>query len=202
MDILQAILLSYACYRLSVILMSDLLFDFDTDRTEFSDATYAAIGRALTFATRFEANCRALAALIGVREAMKARSVPDGESVDDLFERLTQEYWQVRRLRHHETAVALYEKLPQDVRAILRVGRQARNEIAHELTLSIVAEIQTEEGRSTLLQSLRSTVAKIADADRIVCVLAHLETREPLPTVVAFDEFPKRVVEWVCDVAT
>jgi hypothetical protein len=202
MDILQAILLSYACYRLSVILMSDLLFDFDTDRTEFSDATYAAIGRALTFATRFEANCRALAALIGVREAMKARSVPDGESVDDLFERLTQEYWQVRRLRHHETAVALYEKLPQDVRAILRVGRQARNEIAHELTLSIVAEIQAEEGRSTLLQSLRSTVAKIADADRIVCVLAHLETREPLPTVVAFDEFPKRVVEWVCDVAT
>src|SRR5215471_11962850 len=147
--------------------MSDPLFDFDTDRTEFSDATYAAIGRALTFATRFEANCRALAALIGVRDAMKARSVPDGESVDDLFVRLTQEYWQDRRLRHHVTAVALYEKLPQDVRAILRVGRQARNEIAHELTLGIVAEIQTEEGRSTLLQSLRSTVAKIADADRI-----------------------------------
>src|SRR5262249_12245488 len=159
-----------------------------------------AIGRALTFATRFEANCRALAALIGVHEAMKARSVPDGESVDDLFVRLTQEYWQDRRLRHHVTAVALYEKLPQDVRAILRVGRQARNEIAHELTLGIVAEIQTEEGRSTLLQSLRSTVAKIADADRIVCVLAHIETQEPLPTVVAFDEFPKRVVEWVCDV--
>jgi hypothetical protein len=179
--------------------MSDLLFDFDFARTEFSDAAYAAVGRALAFATRFEANCRALAVLIGVREAMKARSAPDGESVDDLFERLTQEYWQVRRLRHHETAVALY-KLPQDVRAVLRVGREARNEIAHELTLSIAAEIQTEEGRSALLGSLRSAVAKIADADRIVCVVAHLETREPLPTVAAFEEFPKRVVEWVCDV--
>ena len=181
--------------------MSDFLFDFDIARTEFSDAGYAAVGRALAFATRFEANCRALAVLIGVREAMKARSVSDGESVDDLFERLTQEYWQVRRLRHHETAVALYKKLPQDVRAVLRVGREARNEIAHELTLSIAAEIQTEEGRSTLSASLRRAVAKIADADRIVCVLAHLETRGPLPTVAAFEEFPKRVVEWVCDVA-
>ena len=60
----------------------------------------------------FDANCRALAILIGVREAMKARSAPDGESVDDLFERLTQEYWQVRGLRHDETVVALYKKLP------------------------------------------------------------------------------------------
>ena len=97
---------------------------------------------------------------------------------------------------------ALYKKLPQDVRAVLQeFGREARNEIAHELTLSIAAEIQTEEGRSTLLASLRRAVAKIADADRIVCVLAHLETRGPLPTVAAFEEFPKRVVEWVCDVA-
>ena len=181
--------------------MSDLLFDFDTARTEFSDAAYAAIGRALAFATRFEANCRALATVIGVRETMKARGAPDDESIDDLFERLTQEYWEVRRLRHHETAVALYEKLPQDLRAILQIGRQARNEIAHELTLSIAAEIQTEEGRSTFLLLLRSTVAKIADADRIVCVLAHFEAREPLPTVAAFEDFPKRVVEWVCDVA-
>jgi hypothetical protein len=62
--------------------MSDLLFDFDTTRSEFSDAAYAAIGRALAFATRFEANCRALAALIGVREAMKARGASDGESLD------------------------------------------------------------------------------------------------------------------------
>jgi hypothetical protein len=62
--------------------MSDLLFDFDTTRSEFSDAAYAAIGRALAFATRFEANCRALAARIGVREAMKARGASDGESLD------------------------------------------------------------------------------------------------------------------------
>ena len=48
-------------------MVNDLPFDFDIARTEFSDAAYAAIGRALTFATRFEANCRALAALIGVQ---------------------------------------------------------------------------------------------------------------------------------------
>jgi hypothetical protein len=52
------------------------------------------------------------------------------------------------------TAVALYEKLPSDVRAILRIGRQARNEIAHELTLSIAEEIQNEEGRRTFFAAI------------------------------------------------
>jgi len=180
--------------------MNDLLFDFDISRTEFSDAAYAAVGRALAFATSFEANCRALAALIGVCEAMKVRGASDSESVDDLFDRLTQEYWQVRRLRHHETSVVRRYKLPEDVRGILRVGRAARNEIAHEVTLGIAAEIETEEGRSRLLESLRDIVAKIADADRIVCVLLHLDTQEPLPTVAAFEEFPTRVIKWVCDI--
>jgi hypothetical protein len=180
--------------------MSNLPFDFDTTRTEVSDAAYAAIGRALAFATRFEANCRALAAVIGLREAMMTRDAANAESIDDIFERLTQEYWQLRRLRHHETAVALYEKLPKDIRGILRTGRLARNEIAHELTLGVAPEIETEDGRSIILQSLRTAVAKIADADRVVCVLAHLETREPLPTVAAFEEFPEKVVRWVCDV--
>ena len=180
--------------------MNDFLFDFDIDRTEFSDAAYAAVGRALAFAARFEANCRALAALIGVREAMKGRSASEGETVEDLFDRLTQEYWQVRRLRHHETAIVSRYKLPKDIRGSLRVGRAARNEIAHEVTLGIAAEIEIEEGRNRLLESLRNIVAKLADADRIVCVLMHLYTQEPLPTVAAFEEFPKRVIKWVCDI--
>ena len=125
--------------------MSNLPFDFDTTRTEVSDAAYAAIGRALAFATRFEANCRALAAVIGLREAMMTRDASKGESVEDVFERITK-----------------------------------------------MVEVFS--------CSLRNSVAKISDADRVVCVLAHLETREPLPTVAAFEEFPEKVVRWVCDV--
>jgi ERCC4-related helicase len=72
------------------------------------------------------------------------------------------------------TAVALYEKLPSDVRAILRIGRQARNEIAHELTLSIAEEIQNEEGRRTFLRLLRRTVAKIAEMLQQFAFLSYI----------------------------
>ena len=35
-------------------------YDFENERTIFSDNTFGMIGRALTFATSFENNCRGL----------------------------------------------------------------------------------------------------------------------------------------------
>jgi hypothetical protein len=42
-------------------------FSLPRERAEFSDAIYSSIGRGLTFATQFEANCRTLALLVGVK---------------------------------------------------------------------------------------------------------------------------------------
>ena len=36
------------------------------ERTQFSDEAYGVLGRALSFATEFEGNCRALSLLIGL----------------------------------------------------------------------------------------------------------------------------------------
>jgi hypothetical protein len=52
---------------------ADDLFDLPTERTEFSDTGYAGFGRSLVFATRFEANCRALGGKSGT-VMIKSRS--------------------------------------------------------------------------------------------------------------------------------
>jgi len=44
----------------------DLAFFETNGRTEFSDELYAVIGRALTFATHYDINCKALANTIDI----------------------------------------------------------------------------------------------------------------------------------------
>jgi hypothetical protein len=172
----------------------------DATRTAFSDAVYAALGRGLALATRYEANCRVLAEFIGLKEALKTRDPASDESLDDLFHRLAQEYWEKRRLRHHESALVLHEKLPDDIRAILRKGRAARNLIAHELALGTDQELQTDAGCDALLAALREAVTAIAEADRLVCFLEALKTDTEAMLAPAFDRYVEDMVEWVCDV--
>ena len=47
--------------------MSLPFYHFETERTYFSDDTFGAIGRALTFATDFEANCKSLSMLMDIK---------------------------------------------------------------------------------------------------------------------------------------
>ena len=58
------------------------VFDLPTERTEFSDAGNAAFGRSLVFTTRFEATCRALAVLMGIKDRTHAQR-NDSTLLDD-----------------------------------------------------------------------------------------------------------------------
>jgi len=51
--------------------MRSALLEFPRERTEFSDAIYAMIGRALAYATSFEATCRALGSLPDIRQQVQ-----------------------------------------------------------------------------------------------------------------------------------
>lgn len=70
-----------------------LMFEFDEARTDFSDEAYAAIGRALTFATRFESNCRALAAMDALKHLAAAPSVDNTRpNFDEMIASVAEEY--------------------------------------------------------------------------------------------------------------
>lgn len=179
-----------------------LMFEFEETRTAFSDEAYAAIGRALTFATRFESNCRALAAMDALKDlaaASSQKSAPD--DFDEMIARVTEEYWNGRRLRHNAQSVALRYGLPADARKLVQTARKARNEIAHEFTLGVSQELENDQSRAQILSRLAELTAQIGEGDRLVALIILLQNGDPLPRSSHFDSYVARAVAWVCDIA-
>jgi hypothetical protein len=177
----------------------DTSFFHPPTRTEFSDEGYAAIGRALTFATRFEANCRALAITLDLKRAMvdpnRAFSLDDETALRELVETIHS-----RNLNNHVQALTSRLKLSTDIDKLLHDARKARNMIAHELTLGADDEIETDRGRGLLLEMMEDGVRTIAQADVVVSALVALVTHEPMMTAHGMNGYADRVVEWVCTV--
>lgn len=169
------------------------------ERTEFSDALYSAIGRGLAFATQFEANCRSLALLVGVKNRVTSDasfSLSSPEDLDALVNDL-----QKKRLFDHITVVCRELGIDSETRVILQKGRVARNALAHELTLGLEHQPENDLGRGHYLDHLRSLMEDLAVANLVVCLCSLLATGEPLPTMSFISQFSCRAVDWVCDIS-
>src|SRR5688500_7119998 len=129
------------------------LFDLPTERTEFSDAGYAAFGRSLVFATRFEANCRALAVLMGIKDRTQAQRNDSTLLDDEEFRKLVAALWK-KQLFHQIQALNTSVHLTNDLRTVLNAAREARNYLAHDFGLGAQHEIETDAGRAERLTDL------------------------------------------------
>ncbi len=172
----------------------DELFPYPAERTEFSDAFYAALGRAVAFCTLFEANCRALGSLLGIRA--RAASEP---SIQDMLDDVVREL-QKRRLVHHLDAIVTRLGLASGVRETFRIAREARNILAHEFAVGVERDVETDLGRTHRLAELERLVRQVASADVLVCLLGQFISKEDLPSAAFVDSYPARVSLWVCDV--
>jgi hypothetical protein len=180
----------------------DLMLEFEEMRTDFSDEAYAAIGRGLAFATRFESNCRALAAMNALKSLVSEKAPgPKPVDFDEVIARVTEEYWNVRRLRHHAQSVTFAYDLSTNARRVVQAARKARNVLAHEFTLGVSHELASDQGRAKILSQLAELTAQIADGDRLVALIMHLENGDPAPTAKHFESYVARAVAWVCEVA-
>jgi len=90
----------------------------DFERTVWADAHYSIVGRALTFATRFEGLCRALHLYIGLKE--NKGILESEEEVIKLVNSLNK-----LKLVQHVTAIARNES---ELKKILDKGRLARKD--------------------------------------------------------------------------
>src|SRR5262249_33690877 len=133
--------------------MHELPFDFATARSAYSDEAYAALGRALVFAARFEANCRSLAMLLKI----KAAGGPDGFADETSFHRFVEELARVTLFQNAKFLSTVYAA-PEDVRATIHAGREARNTIAHEMPLGVAGRLEDEDDRAEFLHELRGLV--------------------------------------------
>ncbi len=159
------------------------------ERTAWADAHYAAIGRALTFSTRFEANCKVLNILLGVKNTLGSE-----EDIKDFVERTNR-----LMLNKHISSIVGNNN---ELKDILDKARLARNEIAHELTLGLYHFIDTlpESHIQEIIESLKELIKSIAEADRIISLILSIETNEQIPSPKFLKEYPNRIERWVTDI--
>jgi hypothetical protein len=176
------------------------ILDTPAERTEFSDAVYSMIGRALAVASRFEASCRALALLLGIRRQSSSPgsfSLTRPEDLDLLISEITK-----RQLFRQIESVVLHLNLPDEASRLFHAARNDRNFVAHELTMGIEESLQSGHQVSDLKSDLAVRVRRLALADLAICLLMLIETQEALPTLQFISGYADTVTGWVCDFAS
>jgi hypothetical protein len=174
----------------------DLPFiDCDRERTEFSDKFYGAFGRALYVAQHFESNCRALATLLDLKKTIASGAL--GSPDDPEFVKLVSGLWD-RSLGSNIKVLETYG-FPQDICSLLNKARQARNAIAHDITLGIEHKIEEDLGRNEILRDVEVEVKQIAEGDMITGFLIQYLTHEPYPLSDYLRDYPNKIVKWVCE---
>lgn len=171
--------------------MKPEVFMTDFERTEWADGYFGKIGRALVFATRFEASVRGLALLLDVKGS------PDATRSEEQLSALV-EVARERRLFKDIKRLGLDGG---EVGEILTAARNARNRIAHEIGIGFdyCIDFLPESAMLDLEQSLSEAVQELAKGDRIVCALTTIATNDHIPTLEFFDAYPALVEKWVCE---
>lgn len=167
------------------------IFMHDFKRTAWGDSHYAVVGRALSFASRFEKNAKSLSALIKLKS--KASILGSEEEIEAFFAEINR-----TPLAKHLQFLGLDEGSAAD---ILKDARLARNEVAHELALGMdrCLDLLPERAMATLLKIAENMGERLAKADAVISFLASVATSEPTPTREFFDAYPAKVVTWICE---
>ncbi len=184
--------------------MTDLAFFNTAERTEYSDELYAVVGRALTFATHYDNKCKALANAMDIRENRDLMENPEK------FQSMLRK-WSRRQLKggidrinskllgglqNGDMSGDIIEAFENTIVKFLNEGREARNFIAHELSLGLSEQTESEEFRQKLVETTKAQVGKVAKADFYISVLIE---KDIIKTVVSPSEedYVERVVKWV-----
>lgn len=162
------------------------------ERTEWDDQHYAAIGRGLAIASRLEGLCQSIAMGTGIQ------ANPDVLSSES---NLTDFSTSMRRrpLARHMQAVC--ELIGKDVNLtnVLREAREARNEIAHELSLGFEHWQQASDSYDLVASDLRRCASKLAAADLIVSLLATYLNGKSIPSAEYLRGYEGMIVNWICE---
>lgn len=167
------------------------VFMNDFSRTEWSDGYFGMLGRALVFATRFEASVRSLSTLLDLRGSPDA--LDSQQRMEELLDAARK-----KGLAKHIKRVGLDEG---EFSETLRIAREARNEVAHDLGLGLdrCLDLLPAPDMEKVEERLRELSLFLARGDWIACMLISILTEEHRPTGNYLNEYPERVANWVCE---
>jgi hypothetical protein len=182
--------------------MIDLPFIDPKQMDDIDSGLFITFGRALYVAQHFEANCRALATLLDVRDAHRYGKIsPSNEDPD--FNKFVDKL--CKRLLAQNIGRLVNQYMPHELKdflfPILDEARKARNYIAHNLTSgfeTLAFETEIQEG---LVKEVHKLVTKIAEADKHICCIMQAVTNEPIPSSEYLKRYQEKIASWVCEPA-
>jgi hypothetical protein len=187
----------------------DLAFFGPPERTTCADGLYAVIGRALSIATHYEANLRALVVLLEVSDQRSA--LIEADKLEETIERLWRQTLNANIQKLMSCTGKSFGNRPANVEEArardefaklisekLHKARKARNTIAHESTIGIETRLEDDEYRRDLIEMIEEQVQCIADADFFVAgVIEYCNCVELAPSL---EEYIHPITDWVCEV--
>lgn len=162
----------------------------DFDRSAGADRLFAACGRALTLATRFEAGCRAVFKMAGI--------AADPTVIFSSSDRMNEFAATIKKKPLNAYLSTLGNAFSSDrLEQLFNAAREARNEIAHELTLGMDYSLSDPSEQQKVLGRLERIIPPLAEADAVVSTLLTHASAEPFPAFLR--DYPRLIQRWVCD---
>ena len=168
-----------------------MVFQYDFERTEFSDEVHGVFGRILILATRFDSACKSLARLPSIKSATITKQFV---SEQDFEKQLRQCLNSHRNLNRAIQTLPVYKAGGSD---ILDKARDARNELIHASTLGFEQNIDQFEGIDRYMQILASQVRNLVRGDILISAAITLENKEEIPMYCRSAEYERSIMKWV-----
>ncbi|ELM0341283.1 hypothetical protein Q3051_004345 [Vibrio vulnificus] len=168
-----------------------MVFQYDFERTEFSDEVHGVFGRILILATRFDSACKSLARLPSIKTTMVNKQ---SVSEQELKEQLRQYLNSHKNLNRAIQILPVYKAGGAD---ILDKARDARNELIHSSTLGFQQDIDQFEGLERYMQVIANQVRDLVRGDILISAIITLENNEEIPMHCFSVEYERSVMKWV-----
>jgi uncharacterized membrane protein YheB (UPF0754 family) len=187
--------------------MIDLAFFETAERTEYSDKNYAVLGRALTVATHFENNCKALANTMSIRE--NSRLMEDPEKFQSMLRK-----WSKRQLKgcidefastikaglqNQGLSNDIIKAFEETIFKFPEEARESRNFIAHELAMGMSDLAESDKFRKEIVPMIKEHIRKIAKADFYISSFIEIHVNK-MNISPSLDEYINRISGWVCKI--
>lgn len=150
-----------------------------------TDRAYATLGRALSLASSFEADCRLVAFSLKLKEPYP---VSDDIKAYTKF---------LETLKAAQDVIVSGLDLSENYTDLLLIARNARNFVAHEAGEDIETKFKDKEKWAAWHQTLREKVLQITVGKQIVAILLARVANGTMPTKSALSAYPEHIVQWV-----
>lgn len=130
-------------------------FDFNFERTVFSDNNYAMVGKALTIATKFDNEVKCLLNYFKLRS--KPEIVTDKDELDAFIK-------EIEEFQYLNTTIKKLKLDKDDFKSFFEDAKKSRNFIAHELTIGLEIISESDDTRNRIKEELNIHIFKIAEA--------------------------------------